>query len=147
MEETNQALDQNLIETEITDPEFNLASKEKRFVNLVVDVICYYALFFALAVLLGATGMSGIIDSKGVAYLVAFSVHFIYHCTLETYFGKTVGKMITKTKVVDEMGNKITFFDAATRSLCRLIPFEGFSFLGNGLGLHDRLSKTRVING
>jgi len=50
------------------------------------------------------------------------------------------------TIVVDERGNKISFGKAALRSLCRIIPFEAFSFLGEeGRGWHDTITNTYVI--
>lgn len=44
--------------------------------------------------------------------------------------GKTIGKYITKTIVVMEDGSKPKASDIVLRSLCRLIPFDAFSFLG-----------------
>ena len=66
---------------------------------------------------------------------------------MEFFFGKTVAKMMTKSTVVNENGGKIIFRQAILRSLCRFIPFNLFSFLGSkGIGWHDRISKTRVVN-
>ena len=68
-----------------------------------------------------------------------------YFFISEIYFGKTLGKKIMKLKVVEkESKNKfITFF---IRTISRLIPLDLATFLifENGL-LHDRLSKTKVV--
>lgn len=114
---------------------------------MIIDVICYYILMIILAVIFDLVGLGIDFNNTLMVYAFGLPVHFLYHSSLETVFGKTVGKMITKTRVVDEGGDKINFSEAAVRSLCRFIPFEAFTFLGSGLGLHDRLSKTRVING
>ena len=131
MEETSQALDENLIEDEFPDPGLNLASGGKRFGNMIIDIICFYALAFLIGIFLGAFGIVGYLENKLLGYAFSLSVHFIYHSSFEGLFGKTVGKMITGTHVVGERGNKITYYDAAMRSLCRFIPFEGFTFLGS----------------
>ena len=70
----------------------------------------------------------------------------IYYTTLEYTTGRTIAKHITKTKVVDENGKKPNFQAILIRSLCRFIPFEPLSFLGEDKrGWHDKLSKTKVI--
>ena len=49
--------------------------------------------------------------------------------------------------VVLEDGTKPTTSDIVIRSLCRFIPFEAFSFLGDeGRGWHDSLSDTYVVD-
>ena len=66
---------------------------------------------------------------------------------MESLTGRTMAKLITRTKVVMENGDKPTFEVILTRTLCRLIPFNWISFLGDdGVGWHDSLSKTRVIS-
>lgn len=60
--------------------------------------------------------------------------------------GKTIGKYLTKTRALREDGSPLGWDKAFVRSLCRLIPFEGFSYLGsNLLGWHDTISKTMVV--
>lgn len=60
--------------------------------------------------------------------------------------GRTIGKMITKTRTVTEDLKTPDFGVILTKSFCRVIPFEAFSFLGEKTtGWHDRFSKTRVI--
>lgn len=71
-----------------------------------------------------------------------------YRIPMEYFFGKTIGKFVTKTNVVSRDGNKITFKSAIIRSLCRWIPFD---FLSLALGAdakawHDVISKTYVID-
>jgi len=151
MEETTLTLDQELTQQDSSNPEANLASKGKRFVNMIIDMICYYVLVFILGAMLGIIAVLSGIEinniNKGFYYLLAFGAMFAYYSFFESRWGRTVGKMITKTRVVDEHGNNITFNKAANRSFCRLIPFEAFSFLNQrGVGLHDSITKTRVIN-
>jgi hypothetical protein len=64
----------------------------------------------------------------------------------EALFGRTLGKLVTRTRVVSESGAPATFWQLLMRTLYRLMPFEGFSFLATRRpGWHDRWSKTRVV--
>jgi len=146
-------LDENLAEERLQESEFSIASACKRFANLIIDTICYYLVVILLVFFLTLIGLSRWITESSAPgnepalYLFVFGVHFLYYSSLETIFGKTVGKMITKTKVVNQYGSRITFGEAAGRSLSRLIPFESFTFFRNHpVGLHDRLPKTRVVD-
>jgi uncharacterized RDD family membrane protein YckC len=73
--------------------------------------------------------------------LMVFSF-VLYFSVMEFKFQKTLGKFITKTKVVTLKG-KIN--DIMRRTFCRLIPFDRLSFLFMENGIHDGLSNTRVI--
>ncbi|MEM6265057.1 MAG: RDD family protein, partial [Bacteroidota bacterium] len=64
----------------------------------------------------------------------------------EAAFGKTPGKFVTKTQVVNKDGGKPTPGQLIGRTFARFIPFDAFSFLAsNPVGWHDSLSKTRVV--
>jgi uncharacterized RDD family membrane protein YckC len=80
-------------------------------------------------------------------YLVSFGVIFAYYTFLEgSSKGKTIGKMITKTKVIREDGEPMTFGKAFLRTLCRLVPFEFISaFFAGGQMWHDSWTGTRVV--
>jgi uncharacterized RDD family membrane protein YckC/competence protein ComGC len=119
------------------------ASVGQRLIHHIVDAIATYVLAFAAAI--AASFMYG--DSIGlVAYIVLL---FGYHLIFESIFQRTIGKMLTGTKVVRVDGEKPTFGDIFIRSLVRYIPFEALSFLFYGAyptkGWHDRLSKTLVV--
>lgn len=147
MEENTQALDQELLHTEQKNPDENLASQGKRFANMLIDVVCYYVLAFIVVFILMLIGVFDDEPSKAVSYLITFSSMWLYFTVMEASFGKTVGKLVTKTRVVDEEGNSLDFGKATVRSLCRLIPFDAFSYLSSRpVGWHDSISRTRVIN-
>ena len=66
---------------------------------------------------------------------------------LEGLTQRTIGKLITRTKVVMENGEKPSSEAIIIRSLCRMIPFDAFSFLGDpSRGWHDTISKTYVVD-
>ena len=68
-----------------------------------------------------------------------------YYILCESLWGKTIAKIITKTKVVSYQGEKPSFFLIVWRTLCRLIPFDPISF-AEKIGCHDSLSATIVVN-
>lgn len=85
------------------------------------------------------TTFSTFFDLSG--YLLTFG----YYCISEALMGRTIGKMVTNSYVIDEYAKKPDFGTIAARSLCRLVPFETFSCLGE-CGWHDTWSKTYVVS-
>ena len=77
--------------------------------------------------------------------ILDIAVVFAYFYGLENSIGQTVGKMITKTKVVNIEGGKPTTQQMLVRTFSRIIPLEPVLLIG-GKWLHDSLSKTRVVN-
>ena len=133
----------------------NLATTTDRFINRIVDYIVVMLISILIGVSLGIFSRS-IGDNTLVYklentgrlfdYITGFILTIIYYSFFEAIFEQSIGKMITKTKVVDEKGNKASLSTILLRSLCRFIPFNAFSFLGDSpIGWHDSLSKTRVI--
>lgn len=59
--------------------------------------------------------------------------------------GRSLGKLITGTKVVKTDGSELTSEDLLKRNFSRAVPFDQLSFLGNN-GWHDKWSDTRVVN-
>ena len=67
-----------------------------------------------------------------------------YYMFFEGIWGRSPGKWIFGTAVVNEDGLKPSFGAIALRTICRFIPFEPFSFFGER-GWHDKISNTYVI--
>lgn len=82
-------------------------------------------------------------DFEGQILFVAICI--FYYSFSEGIFGRSLGKFITGTIVVDENGQKPSFGTIFKRTLCRLIPFDALSFLGSR-GWHDSISDTYVVN-
>ncbi len=77
--------------------------------------------------------------------IVFYSVFFVYYFILESNNGQTIGKRITKTVAVDMCNSQPSVLRVLYRSLLRLNPFDGYSYLfGKEQGGHDLLSKTRL---
>jgi uncharacterized RDD family membrane protein YckC len=131
------------------------ASSGKRFANFLVDRILLYVVWtFALNKL-----AIKLIVSFGLYYedrvtlilwswLFALAFDILFYAVLESLTnGKTPGKLITRTRAVNDDGSRISARTALLRSLSRAVPFEAFSALGAvSYPWHDRWTKTYVID-
>ncbi|MBW8684233.1 RDD family protein [Chitinophaga rhizophila] len=129
------------------------ASKADRLVNYIVDyfigaitgLIFSGVLLFMISSILNKPGF---IESDLFVFLwmgLYFTGKIAYYIGFEYgNNGRTIGKMITATRAVQESGAPLQLNDAFIRSLCRWIPLETFSGLGD-IPLHDEWSKTMVI--
>lgn len=132
-----------------------LASTGTRFLNYILDLVFFVITLIAFGILIGI--LSSLFGLTSVAQsvqelgdlgwniiVIIFSI--FYYTVMEGLFGRSIAKFITGTVVVDENGEKPSFGTIFKRSLCRLIPFDAFSFLGNSRGWHDSMSDTYVVN-
>ncbi len=92
-----------------------------RFVSLVIDSLIISIIFGALGNILGAGMMRQGSWSVG---LLSFAFYIAYYTYLEGTRGQTIGKMITKIKVVREDGRPIDMQQAFKRNILRVI--DGF---------------------
>lgn len=138
------------------------ASKGNRFANYLIDIIAILAV--AMGLFLGfiflyyqfatdTTAVDNFLDESEnmnpfLDRIITGAVIATLYFIMETLFrGKSLGKLITKTRVVMEDGSNPSYIDYLKRSFCRLIPFEALSFLGSeGRGWHDSISKTYVVD-
>lgn len=128
--------------------EMVIASTGQRLGNMFLDIIFYFIFALVFGLILGLIGLSGIIEEMN-DHLLGAIIFLIYFVPQEALSGRTLGKLITGTKAVNEDGSNLTFGKAVGRTLCRFIPFEAFSFLGGQgrpKGWHDRIPKTKVIS-
>jgi len=133
------------------------ASTGKRFLNMILDIIVIYVLYFIgiliFALLNPEAAQEYAADVEAgrsllSQYLTAYMVYIGYYTLTEGFFkGKSVAKFITSTRVInnDATGSYISFQKALLRSLCRIVPFEAFSTFG-GNPWHDRWTDTMVID-
>lgn len=130
------------------------AGNGKRFANYIIDYIFMYLLIIVIA-LFGfiIADLTGIFaedlypQSTLEIYAYVFILSISYYTLIEFLTGgRSIGKFITKTKVITSDGQKPDFKTCLIRSLCRFIPFEAFSFFGStDSGWHDSISNTRVV--
>ena len=128
------------------------ASTGQRFVNYLIDTIVYYifiwgsTFIFSIVYLTASAGQRQGGSGLQLLILPFVIVLFIVFYTFSegVSSGRSVGKLVTGTKVVRNDNTEITWKDAFLRSLCRLVPFEPISALG-GYPWHDKWSNTKVI--
>jgi len=123
-----------------------LAGKGRRFANLILDTFGYELVVFVLAFALSLSSRSLAEAVAAHSFLFAIAIMLAYYTGCETLFGRTLAKLVTGTRVVSETGDPATFRQVLIRTLCRMVPFEPFSCLGDPpVGWHDRWSGTRVV--
>jgi len=124
----------------------NVVNSGIRFLNFLIDFIVIMILALIISFIIGLLVQPtdpALIQIIG--YVLILGTFFGYYAIMEIKFQKTLGKFITKTKVVKMDGEKPENGDIITRTFCRLIPFDQISFLFTKNGFHDLLSKTKVI--
>lgn len=131
------------------------ATKVRRFFNWLIDKLVIYTLWaVGGGVAIAIYGEPVELWFETLPRLADIGLTWLslvlYYSFMEGAFGFSIGKLITNTRVVDEYGRPLGFRRALLRSVCRLIPFEGFSLLMSEdsirRGWHDSLSKTYVVN-
>ena len=136
--------------------EYNKASPAQRFLNFLIDnVVIRIALAYVTGLAVGYVLMAflpefayTLSNNKARLYLISVVIVFIdyvlYYTLSEGLFkGRTIGKLITGSKAINENGRELSFKQAFLRSVCRLIPFEPLS--GLGTPWHDTITSTIVI--
>ena len=132
----------------------NLASQSQRVINLIIDTITFLILWFVLTFILMFFNQfievdTSYIDSDGtegdwIGLAILLPTYWFYYIFMEYKFQKTIGKFVTKTKVVHKVENGLRLKTIIIRTICRNIPFEYLSFFKLEYGVHDLLSNTTV---
>jgi uncharacterized RDD family membrane protein YckC len=137
---------QEKIKTEVTTENLQPTTQGKRFLNILMDMLGYYIFSFSIGFIFGILGLGDLITSTDDTVLGAVFL-ILYYLIFEGIWGKTPAKLLTKTKVITNEGNKPSFGTIVIRTLCRYIPFDALSFLSsNPVGWHDSLSNTLVVD-
>lgn len=120
-----------------------------RFLNFIVDTLAFTFLAVITILILKKYLPSFQEYSVNNNRLIAFILYFFYYFIFELTLSSTLGKLITKTKVVDRISlSRPSALKILIRTFCRFIPLEGFSIFFNEKKyvLHDLISRTTVIN-
>ena len=120
------------------------ASRPRRFVNWMVDLTAIAVLTVAFAFAAPMFGVPAVFYAE-FAGSAPLAIYFLYYTLGESVSGRTLGKLITGTRVVDYEGRSPRVGRAFFRALCRLIPFNDWSHLLMDHGWHDELTRTRVV--
>ncbi|CAG5005826.1 hypothetical protein DYBT9275_03662 [Dyadobacter sp. CECT 9275] len=141
---------------------FNLSPTTigKRIINCIVDYILFLILLVMTMSVVSAITYS--IDPELAENILnlfesenSFLDRIISSILLMLYFfafeyitsGKTLGKMLTKTRVIGTDGRKPTAKQFLIRSFSRIVPLDIFSFFReNPQGWHDKWADTMVVD-
>ena len=149
MEQNPYAAPRSRVDEAETPESGEVASRGRRFLNLLLDFCGYMLLSMAIGVVLAIVYPRALdaLNSPGPLsdYAFGIGVMLVYYVPQEVLFGRTLGKLATGTRVVNEAGGSASFGQILGRTAARFIPFEPFSFLAGGVGWHDKLSGTRVV--
>lgn len=137
--------DQLTIDTpEQVEIRFPIAGVGSRFLAVLTDSLVQvvgYAVLILIFVLIASSApktTGGAMSHTGEKWLIAGVVlfHFLlywgYFALFETWWnGQTPGKKLCKIRVIQQSGRQITFFEAMTRNLIRVIDMlPGFYLIG-----------------
>ncbi|WP_299336792.1 RDD family protein [uncultured Psychroserpens sp.] len=108
--------------------------KSTRLSNYIIDILVIYILWIIVSLF------------TNTGYLNVFllsAIMFLYYFLFEALTSQTLGKLITKTKVVNKDGSKPHVISILIRSISRLFPLDWLSYMfGNDIGMHDLFSNT-----
>jgi uncharacterized RDD family membrane protein YckC len=139
-------------------PGFVSAGRKRRLLNLIIDSACIALIqslivFFPLQqppltpaqTLLGFIKAMPLLIPTVLRYGIIFTP-LLYYILLEMLSGRTLGKLVTGTRVINEQGRRPTFGQTLLRTLIRFFPCEAFTFLGDTRGFHDSVGTWVVLN-
>lgn len=117
-----------------------MTSRTLRFINFLIDTTIYLAF-----VLIFFLSFRDVIAKENVKW-ISILVYFLYYFLLEYFTGQTIGKIVTKSKVISSTtDNNYFLIWIGVRTIMRFIPIDILSYLFTANGLHDWISKTKVI--
>jgi len=137
------------------------ASWLKRLANYVIDVIVFSIFLSILLMFLAPVfpPAAKFLQSKqggmGLNNHITFADQLMISCLYGFYMsvleailkGKSIGKLLTRTRVVDVNGLPVSARAAFIRGLVRIIPFEQLSAISFPCRpWHDRWSGTMVVD-
>jgi uncharacterized RDD family membrane protein YckC len=152
---SDEAIEEVQYKASKVDVVLKTASAGKRLANRIIDLIVFVILAFvfgmasAIVVLIIYPEAADTMEADFEKYNLLFTLvlHLAYYTILEASSGRTIGKLITGTRVVDKHGKTPGINAIFLRSLSRMVPFEAFSFLGTvPRGWHDTWTDTWVID-
>jgi len=134
----------------------SIASKSARLKAFVIDDVLITILTFII-LWQPMSSVNGDIEKMVLVINGAFwqivVLKFLYQTFFIWYYGATIGKILTKTRVVDENFQRVGLNTSVIRSIVRVVS-ENIFYLGFIMAyftpyrqtLHDKLAKTLVID-
>lgn len=127
------------------------ASKGARFANYLIDLVAFYIVFFVvitILMLISPAYREWMASASNIIQrLIGVISYILFSFAMETATGgRSLGKLITGTRVIMTDGQKPSAVNYFLRNIIRgIILVDQLSFLSEN-GFHDSWSNTRVIN-
>jgi uncharacterized RDD family membrane protein YckC len=128
---------------------------KNRFFAFLLDMIFLGILDTVVSIFITEKGLFSFQFQKMDIYLLPkiTIIAYVYYAVLEsTNLQASLGKKIMGLKVVDMVGNKLSFLSSCYRSFIRLISLSIFGlgaiiafFNSDRLTFHDKVTKTYVV--
>lgn len=126
-------------------------SKTERILHHLFDTIIVVLLSFSILQIFvfieelnGNNLIPTSLNNQYGAFLFFILIKFLYYLFFESLLGTSPAKYLTNSRVIDLKIKKPSIGTILVRTLCRLIPFDIFSFFKER-GWHDDFSKTYVV--
>ena len=131
--------------------EYCRASTGKRMANYLIDGIIFYIIIFfwgmVVETLLPGTVTEMELDPITERIIGVFLYGLVMFGIEGAFQGKSLGKLITKTKAVDREGGTLTFKQLLIRNFTRAVPFNALSAFSSPCSpWHDTWSNTLVVD-
>ena len=127
-----------------------IATRWSRFINYIVDSFVIYFIYIVGFWIISWFFLDNKNDDVFWVFAVIITLMIpLYYIICEAVWWKTLGKLITRTKVLDETWWKASLGKIIWRTVCRIIPFERFSYLFNSerpIWWHDSISGTITVS-
>lgn len=117
-----------------------MKGKTLRLTNFLLDSSIFFILLVIFMLL-----FKNVLAIENIKW-ISIVLYFLYYLLSEYFFHQTIGKMITKSRVVSSTkDHKLSFIHLVVRTLMRFIPIDIISYLFTFRGLHDLISSTSVV--
>lgn len=149
----NNNLDENKIDTD----NLELASMSSRIKAFIIDdlSITLLVMFILWDQITAANGdLIAIMTVMNAAFFQIIMIKFTYQTFFVWYYGATIGKLISKIRVIDfDNYGKVSLVNSAIRSAGRIVS-EAIFYIGFLIAyytdsrqtFHDKFGKTLVVN-
>ena len=134
-----------------------LASIKSRLIAFIIDDLSITLVVFLLLwdkINLANGDLVSIMIIMNEAFLQIITLKFLYQTFFIWYYGATIGKIVTKIKVIDfNHFGKVSLVNSAIRAFGRIIS-ESIFYIGFLIAFytksrqtfHDKFGKTLVVN-
>lgn len=123
-----------------------LISKQKQILMYVVDFFTasiFYSILTRIYFLWRPNQVPLKVDEIYGSYYIIVIIYFVASVY---FFGRTVGNLVTNSRILSLTRNKLTFGQIVNRTLTIFVPYNFVSLFGADIPYHDYFSKTIVVN-